>query len=74
MHRKWCVHGSHALPAVEIRRGINRPVVPEPEQLMRVNLKMEMRRTRKGITGIADEAEHVSSLHVPRVKHPRRIA
>ena len=41
---------------------------------MRVNLEMEMRRTGKGITGVADEAEHVSSPHVPRVKHPRGIA
>ena len=74
MHREWCVDGSHAQPAVEIRRGINCPVVPEPEQLMRVNLEMEVRRTGKGITGVADEAEHVSSPHVPRVKHPRGIA
>jgi hypothetical protein len=64
MHRERCVDGSHVLPAVEIRRGIDRPVVFQAEQLMRVNLEMEMRRTAKGITGVADEAEYVSGPHV----------
>ena len=33
---------------------------------MRVNLEVEVRRTGKGITGVADKAEHVSSPHMPR--------
>jgi len=74
VHRERCVDGSHVRPAVEIRRGIYCPVVSEPEQLMRVNLEVEVRRTGNGVTRVADEAEHVSSPHVPRVKHPRRIA
>ncbi len=74
MHRERCVDGSQPRPALEIRRGIDRPVVPQSQQLVRVNLEMEVRRTGEGITGVADEAENVSSPHVPRVKHPRGIA
>jgi len=74
MHRERCVDGSHAQPAVEIRRGIDRSVVFQAEQLMRMNLEMEVRRTAEGITGVADEAEYVSSPHVPRVENPWGIA
>jgi len=74
MNRERCVDGLHARPAIEIRRGIDRSVVSQSQQLVRVNLEMEMRRTGKGITGVADEAEHVASPHVPCVKHPRGIA
>jgi hypothetical protein len=74
MHGERCVDGSHVQPAVEIRRWIDRPVVSQAEQLMRVNLEMEVRRTAKGITGVAHETEHVSSPHLSRVEHPRGIA
>src|SRR5262245_29382578 len=74
MNRKRGGDEPQVLPAVEIRRGIDRPVVSQAEQLVRVNLEVEMRCTAEGITGVPDEAEYVSSPYVPRVKHARGIA
>jgi hypothetical protein len=74
VYRERRVDGVHVHPAVEIGRGIDRTVVPQAEELVRMDLEMEMRLAAEGITGVAHEAEHVTSSHVSRVEHPRGIA
>jgi hypothetical protein len=74
MHRSRCVRGLEVRPGVEVRRGIDGAVVAEAEQLVRVDLEMQVRRTRERVTGVADEADHLSRPHIARVEDGRGVS
>jgi hypothetical protein len=74
MHGQRRAKTLHVPPIVEVARRIDRAVVVEPEQLVRMDLEVQVRRGRERIAGVADEADHVARLHVLRAHRQRRVA
>ena len=74
MYRERRVDAFQVRPAVEVLRGIDRAVVAEAQQLARVNLEMQVRRAGEGVTGVSEEADHLSRVHARRVEVAPRVS